>query len=71
MTRSKAKSEPGLKPEYENRRIISHAAGAAVSHAEPKDTLANLDRARQATTEYQDVRLAREDGYTTLQARDG
>jgi len=51
--------------------MISHAAGAAVSHAEPKDTLANLDRARQATTKYQDVRLAREDGYTTLQARDG
>lgn len=40
-----------------------HATGTPVSYAELKDTVAILDRARKATEKYQDVRLAREDGY--------
>ena len=44
----------------------THTAGAPVSYAELKDTLAILDRTRQATTKYQDVRLAREDGYEAI-----
>lgn len=44
----------------------AHAAGAPVSYAELKDTVAILDRTRQATAKYQDVRRAREDGYEAI-----
>ena len=43
-----------------------HPAGAVVSYAELKDTVAILDRARQATARYQDVRAAKEDGYQAI-----
>ena len=43
-----------------------HSAGVAVSYAELKDTVVILDRTRQATAKYQDVRLAREDGYEAI-----
>ena len=44
----------------------SHSAGAPVSYAELKDTVAILDRTRQATAKYHDVRVAREDGYEDI-----
>jgi hypothetical protein len=40
-----------------------HSAGAAVSFAELKETLSNLERARKATAKYQDARVAEADGY--------
>lgn len=40
-----------------------HSAGAPVTYADLKDTAAQLDRARQATTKYQDVHVAEADGY--------
>jgi len=44
----------------------AHAAGAAVSYAELKDTVAVLDRTRQATAKYQDVRVAENEGYQAI-----
>lgn len=41
----------------------SHAAAAPVTYADLKNTLALLDRARQATAKYQDVHVAEADGY--------
>ena len=44
----------------------SHAAGALMSYEELKNTVAILERTRQATTKYQDVRVARQDGYEAI-----
>lgn len=41
----------------------SHSAGTAITYAELKKTVADLDRARQATAKYQDVHQAEADGY--------
>jgi len=41
----------------------SHAAGAAITYAELKKTVAELEHARQATAKYQDVHVAEADGY--------
>jgi hypothetical protein len=41
----------------------SHANGAALTYAELKNTATELERARQATAKYQDVRAAEADGY--------
>jgi hypothetical protein len=41
----------------------SHANGAALTYAELKNTAAELERARQATAKYQDVKAAEADGY--------
>jgi hypothetical protein len=43
-----------------------HAAGAPVSFAELKDTVTILERAREATAKYQDVRVAQADGYQQI-----
>jgi hypothetical protein len=43
-----------------------HAPVAQVSYAELKSTVAELDRAKQATEKYQDVRVAEADGYRML-----
>jgi hypothetical protein len=43
-----------------------HAAGAPVSYTELKDTVRNLERARQATEKYRDVRVAEADGYRAI-----
>lgn len=43
-----------------------HAPGAPVTYAELKNTMALLDRARQATAKYQDVRVAEAEGYQPL-----
>jgi hypothetical protein len=44
----------------------SHSAGASVTYAELKNTVALLDRARQATIKYQDVHVAEADGYQVV-----
>ena len=48
-----------------------HAGGSSVTYAELKTTMALLDRARQATAKYQDVRVAEAAGanYLRLSAR--
>lgn len=43
-----------------------HAAGAALTYAELKNTAAELERARQATAKYRDVHVAEADGYQVL-----
>jgi hypothetical protein len=44
----------------------SHAAGAAVTFTDLKTTVAELERARQATMKYQDVHVAEAEGYQLL-----
>ncbi|HEX7288934.1 MAG TPA: hypothetical protein VF532_22305 [Candidatus Angelobacter sp.] len=44
----------------------SHTPGAPVSFAELKNTVALLERARQATAKYQDVHVAEADGYQVV-----
>src|SRR5215467_16290718 len=44
----------------------SDAGGAGVSYAELKNTVALLERARQATAKYQDVHVAEAEGYQPL-----
>jgi len=44
----------------------SHSGGAPVSYAELKNTVALLERARQATAKYQDVHVAEADGYQVV-----
>ena len=46
--------------------ITAHAAAASVSFAEMKSTVADLERARQATAKYKDIHLAEADGYQQL-----
>lgn len=41
----------------------SHASGVPITYAELKHTVADLERARQATAKYQDVHVAEADGY--------
>ncbi len=43
-----------------------HSSGIPISFAELKDTVANLERAKQATAKYQDVRLAMAEGYEAV-----
>ncbi|HEY6306224.1 MAG TPA: hypothetical protein VI488_07155 [Candidatus Angelobacter sp.] len=43
-----------------------HSSGAPISYAELKDTVASLERARQATAKYQDARVAQADGYQAI-----
>jgi hypothetical protein len=44
----------------------SHSTAAAISYAELKTTVAQLERARQATAKYQDVHVAEADGYQAM-----
>jgi hypothetical protein len=44
----------------------SHSAGAAISYADLKNTVTQLERARQATAKYQDVHVAEADGYRAM-----
>ena len=44
----------------------AHCSGAPISYAELKNTVTQLERARQATAKYQDVRVAEADGYQAL-----
>jgi hypothetical protein len=43
-----------------------HSAGAPVSFTELKETLSYLERAREATAKYRDVRVAEADGYRAI-----
>jgi len=43
-----------------------HASGAAVTYAELKNTVADLERARQATSKYKDVHVAEAEGYQVV-----
>jgi len=43
-----------------------HSAGVPISFAELKNTVAQLERTRQATAKYQDVRVAEADGYRAM-----
>lgn len=45
---------------------MTHAAGAPVSYSELKKTVTELDRAREATAKYQDVRVAEAAGYVPV-----
>jgi hypothetical protein len=48
--------------------MAAHAPVSTTSYAELKNTVAELDRAKQATEKYQDVRVAQADGYQILGA---
>jgi hypothetical protein len=47
-------------------KMASHKAAAPISYMELKNTVSDLDRARQATAKYQDVRVAEADGYQAM-----
>jgi hypothetical protein len=44
----------------------NHSGGAPLSYSELKDVVAGLERARQATAKYQDVRVATAEGYRAI-----
>ena len=44
----------------------THSAGAPISYADLKITVAQLDRAKQATAKYQDVHVAEANGYHAM-----
>lgn len=44
----------------------SHSAGAPITYAELKKTVAELERAKEATVKYQDVHVAEADGYQVV-----
>jgi hypothetical protein len=44
----------------------SHSGGAPVTYAELKNTVAELERARQATAKYKDVHVAEAEGYQVV-----
>jgi len=46
--------------------IAAHAGAAPISYTEMKNTVADLERARQATAKYKDVQVAEADGYQQL-----
>jgi hypothetical protein len=53
---------------HSGNMMAAHAAIAEISYSELKNTVAELDRAKQATEKYQDVRVAQADGYQILGA---
>jgi hypothetical protein len=44
----------------------AHQGGLSISYADLKDTVTRLERARQATQKYHDVRVAEADGYRQI-----
>src|SRR5215469_9937145 len=61
-----AQHAPGSMEEHASGAMAPHephSAVAPVTYADLKNTLAQLDRARQATAKYQDVHVAEADGY--------
>ena len=61
-----AQQAPGGKEEHPSGGMMqqqAHSEGAPVTFAELKNTVTQLDRARQATAKYQDVHVAEADGY--------
>jgi hypothetical protein len=64
-----AQQSPAAGPQSSSKMMDmhhDHAAGAPISYGELKDTVASLERARQATAKYQDVRVAEADGYRAI-----
>ena len=61
-----AQQTPGKEQSMPNHMVAAHAGAAAISLAEMKTTVADLERARQATAKYKDVHLAEADGYQQL-----
>ena len=53
---------------HSGNMMAAHAPVAEVSYAELKNTVGELDRAKQATEKYQDVRVAQAEGYQILGA---
>jgi hypothetical protein len=53
---------------HSGNMMAAHAAVAEVSYSELKNTVTELDRAKQATEKYRDVRVAEADGYQILGA---
>lgn len=61
-----AQQMPGGKEEQHSGGVMpqqGHSGGTPVTYAELKNTVAQLDRAKQATAKYQDVHVAEADGY--------
>lgn len=61
-----AQRTPGMSQPATMQMHHDHSAAVPLSYAELKDTLAFLDRAKQVTTKYQDVRVAESDGYRAI-----
>ena len=59
-------SQPQTASSMTGMRHHDHASGAPISFAELKDTVARLERARQATAKYQDARVAEAAGYRAI-----
>jgi hypothetical protein len=59
MPAGKAEQASGMMPHQ-------HSAGAPVSFAELKNTVAQLERAKQATAKYQDVYVAEAEGFRAM-----
>lgn len=58
--------QAGMEHSHAGNMTAAHAGVAAISYTEMKNTVAELDRARQATEKYRDVRVAEADGYQIL-----
>jgi hypothetical protein len=64
-----AQQAPAGKEQHASSNMMmhpSHEAGAPVSYAELRNTVTQLERARQATAKYQDVHVAQADGYQVV-----
>ncbi len=59
-------SQSGKQDSVSENKMASHSGAAPISYTEMKNTVAELERARQATAKYQDVRVAEADGYQAL-----
>jgi hypothetical protein len=60
--------QPGKEQSMSENRMVSHSGAAPISFTELKSTVSELERAREATAKYQDVRVAEADGYQALGA---
>jgi hypothetical protein len=55
--------QAGMEQSALDHKMASHSGAAPISYVEMKNTVADLERARQATAKYLDVRVAEADGY--------
>ncbi len=60
--------QAGKEQSVPENRMASHSGAAPISYLELKNTVSELERARQATAKYQDVHVAEADGYQALGA---
>src|SRR5262249_168568 len=64
-----AQQEPTTRKQQVSENMVMHGSDsgeAPLSYTELKNTVTQLERARQATAKYQDVRVAEADGYRAL-----